>query len=67
MNEKKSAALRQGLLVLIGLAVLTAVEFGISFLEFSTIALFIIALFKAGLILQYFMHVALLWSEEEHE
>ncbi|MFQ5434854.1 MAG: cytochrome C oxidase subunit IV family protein [Anaerolineae bacterium] len=67
MENKKSNALKQGINVLIGLAVLTVAEYGISFLEFSTIALLIIGLIKAGLILNYFMHVGLLWSEEgEH-
>jgi hypothetical protein len=54
--------------VLLGLAVLTAAEYWISFLETPNIALFIIALFKAGLILQTFMHINGLWaSEEDHE
>ena len=65
MNEKKSAVYRQGLIVLVGLAVLTAVEYGVSFLDAAFTALFIIGLFKAWLILQYYMHVAKLWSEEE--
>ncbi len=62
---KKAAALRQGVSVLIGLAALTAAEYWISFLETANIALFVIALFKSGLIMQYFMHIAHLWSEEE--
>jgi cytochrome c oxidase subunit IV len=65
MDEKKNKELRLGLVVLAALAVLTAVEFGISNLEAATIALIIMAMFKAGLILKYFMHVSLLWSEEE--
>jgi caa(3)-type oxidase subunit IV len=63
MEKKKASALRQSFNVFLGLAVLTAVEYGISFIEFSTIALFIIGLLKAGLILNYFMHVGLLWSD----
>jgi cytochrome c oxidase subunit 4 len=66
MNKKKAAAFRLGLIVLLGLAVLTAVEFAVSFLDAALIALFIIALFKAGLILEYFMHLSSLWSEEEN-
>jgi heme/copper-type cytochrome/quinol oxidase subunit 4 len=66
MNKKKAAAFRLGLIILLGLAVLTAVEFAVSFLDAALIALFIIALFKAGLILEYFMHLSSLWSEEEN-
>lgn len=67
MDEKKRDTLRTTLTVLIGLALLTAVEFGVSKLEASAIALLIIGLFKAGLILHYFMHVTGLFSEaEEH-
>jgi cytochrome c oxidase subunit 4 len=66
MNKKKAAAFRLGLIILLGLAVLTAVEYAVSFLDAALIALFIIALFKAGLILEYFMHLSSLWSEEEN-
>lgn len=64
MEQKKRSALQQGISVLIGLAVLTAVEYAISLLEFSTIALFVIGLMKAGLIMNYFMQVTSLWSQE---
>jgi hypothetical protein len=67
-REKKAAILRAGVTVLLGLAVLTAAEYWISFLETPNIALFVIALFKAGLILQTFMHINGLWAvEESHE
>lgn len=66
MSEEKAAAFRLGVIVLVGLAVLTAVEYAASFMDAALIALFIIALFKSGLILQYYMHVSKLWSEEEH-
>ncbi len=66
MNEKKAAAFRQGLLVLLALAVLTAVEYLISVASGSLVFLFLIAIAKAGLILNYFMHVANLWQEESH-
>jgi cytochrome c oxidase subunit IV len=67
MQERKADVLRTTLMVLIGLGILTAVEFGVSKLESPTIALIIISLFKAGLILNYFMHITDLWSEEDHE
>lgn len=62
----RKAAYRLGLYVLIGLAVLTAVEFAVAaLLEGSVVFLFVLALAKAGAILQYYMHVNKVWSEEE--
>ena len=62
----RGAAYRQGLTVLIGLAVLTALEFVVaSVLAGSTVFLFVLALAKAGLILQYYMHLENVWSAEE--
>jgi cytochrome c oxidase subunit IV len=58
---------RRGFFVLVGLALLTGLEFLIgTVLDGSTSFLFVIALAKAGLILQYYMHVERLWSEEAH-
>jgi cytochrome c oxidase subunit 4 len=60
------AAYRRGLYVLVGLVVLTALEFLVAVaLGGSPVFLFIIALAKAGVILQYFMHVGRVWGEEE--
>jgi heme/copper-type cytochrome/quinol oxidase subunit 4 len=62
----RKAAYRQGLLVLAGLAVLTALEFWIATAAGgSTVFLFILALAKAGVIVQYYMHLDRVWSEEE--
>ncbi len=62
----RRAAYRQGFLVLVGLAVLTGLEFVIAGVtNGSTVFLFIIALVKAGIILQYYMHIRSLWTEEE--
>lgn len=62
----RKAAYRSGLYVLVGLAVLTALEFAIAAtLEGSVVFLFVIALVKAGLIVQYYMHLNRTWSEEE--
>ena len=48
------------------LAVLTGLEFVVSGLTGgSPVFLFIIGLLKAGIILQYYMHVRSLWTEEE--
>jgi hypothetical protein len=62
----RKAAYGQGLAVLVGLAVLTAAEFGVAvFLEGAVALLFVFILAKAGLILQYYMHLNRVWSEEE--
>lgn len=64
-TASRTTTLRTTLMVLIGLALLTAVEFAVASLEASAIALFIIAFFKGGMILYYFMQVADLFSEAE--
>lgn len=65
-QEKKAAAFRQGIIVLVVLAVLTGAEFLVATHLNGPIALlFIFAIFKAAPIMQYFMHMSSLWSEEE--
>lgn len=68
MEDKKTAAYRQGLLVFIGLAILTVAEFFVSAAtDGSAVLLIIIAVLKAGIIAQFFMHIYRLWrAEEEH-
>jgi hypothetical protein len=67
MNESKAAAYRLGFTTLLILAVLTAVEYfiGVSMSNPAT-ALFVIALVKAAVVVQNFMHVYRLWREESH-
>jgi hypothetical protein len=66
-RQKKAAAYRLGIYVLVGLAILTAVEFGVALLfEGSAALLFVLALAKAGAIIQYYMHLNNVWSEEAH-
>jgi len=66
-QQKKAAAFRRGVVTFVILAVLTAVEFWVSRVTAgSVVFLLIIALAKAGLIVQYFMHISSLWSEEAH-
>jgi caa(3)-type oxidase subunit IV len=59
--------LRRGLVVIAVLAVLTAVEFGVALgLDQGRFAvLSLIAVVKAWLIVDYFMHVARAWHPEE--
>lgn len=66
MSEKKSAAYRLGLITLVLLAVLTIVEFFVAVYIESLVLLFIIAVVKAAIIVQNFMHIARLWREESH-
>jgi cytochrome c oxidase subunit 3 len=69
-HTDKTSALRLGLLVFIGLAVLTAIEFGIAiFLNFWQLLL-LVSFFKAGLVAYYYMHVYKLFQadkESDHE
>lgn len=67
MNEKKAAAYRLGLVTLVVLFVLTVVEYWIGVnVESRLVWMFIIALLKAGIIVQNFMHVYRMWNEEGH-
>ena len=67
MKEKRTAAYRQGIIVFLALALLTAVEFAVgSMLEDAAVILIVIGLIKAGLIIQFFMHIYRLWREEDH-
>lgn len=64
--DKKRAAYRQILIVFVALAVLTIAEYIVAVAVQSAVLLIIIALAKAGLILQYFMHVYRVWRSEAH-
>jgi hypothetical protein len=62
----RRAAYRQGILVFVGLLVLTALEFWVAAgAGGSIVFLFILILAKAGLIVQYYMHLGRAWGEEE--
>ena len=63
---KRSEAYRFGFLVFVGLAALTIIEYVIGVAWPSVVILLIIALVKAGLIIQNYMHVSRVWSEEGH-
>jgi caa(3)-type oxidase subunit IV len=60
--------LTRGIVLLVILAALTAVEFLIAQMANATVILVLIALVKAGLVIWYFMHLPrVLKSEGEHE
>lgn len=66
MRDKRSSY-RQILLIFILLAVLSILEFAAAiYIDNPTVPLFVIALIKAGLIVQFFMHIYRLWRPEEH-
>ena len=65
MDAKRQAYLH-GFAVLVGLVVLTIAEILLSKTAGALMAIFVIDLFQAGLIANYFMHIARLWSEEAH-
>ncbi len=66
MEALRAKKMRLGWLVGGGLAVLTVLEFIVAISMAEPLApLAIIAVLKAWLILQYFMHISQLWSEEE--
>ncbi len=55
----------RGWVVLLGLAALTAIEYGIAVTSAAVVPMLLMGMFKALLILEYFMHVSRLWSPEE--
>ena len=58
---------RYGWIIFVALLVLTIFEYFLGIQEHaSAVALFIVALIKAALIVQFFMHVYRLWREESH-
>ena len=60
-RARLAAAYRSGVMVLIWLGLLTALEFVANLIGVSTVNMLIIALIKAGIILQFFMHISSLW------
>lgn len=66
-REKKAAAYRLGLITLGILGVLTLAEFFVAIALQSTVLLLLIALVKAAVIINNFMHIYRLWREEDHE
>lgn len=64
-SQTRTAAYRRSTTVALVLALLTVIEF-FAALYFNTIVvLMLLALFKAVLVLNYFMHVSRLWTPDE--
>lgn len=64
-NESKSRNYNQGVIVLFALAVFTGIEYGVAVMGGSAVVLTVIALIKAGIIIQYFMHAGRVGSSED--
>lgn len=64
LKARRSAAFRLGVLVFLGLVVLSLIEFALASVG-STALMFIIIVFKASLIMYFFMHIASVWRTEE--
>lgn len=64
LTPKRKAGFRTGLAVLLGLGVLTIVEFFLAALG-SVALMFVIIMLKAALIMYFFMHIASVWRTEE--
>lgn len=64
LRARRSAGYRLGVLVLLGLGVLSIVEFLLAALG-STALMFVIIILKAALIMYFFMHIASVWRAEE--
>jgi caa(3)-type oxidase subunit IV len=63
----KAQELRRGVMVLIALAILSAVEYIIGTHSAPVIFMWMIALTKAGLVVWFFMHVKRAFEEEGEE
>ena len=64
LSAKRKAGFRTGVVVLIGLAILTIVEFFLAALG-SAALMFVIIILKAALIMYFFMHIVNVWRTEE--
>ncbi|HHY89046.1 MAG TPA: hypothetical protein GYA06_09025 [Chloroflexi bacterium] len=66
-RDHKAGGLQRGVMVLVVLAVLTAIEYFAATMEWPVLLLWIIALGKAGTVLWFFMHIGKLFLGEEEE
>lgn len=66
VNEQHGGGYRQIIIISVLLAILTVAEYFVAQVLPSAVFLLLIALVKAALIVQFFMHVYRLWREESH-
>jgi heme/copper-type cytochrome/quinol oxidase subunit 4 len=68
MSQDKKQTYKLGLIILIVLAVLTAIEFGVATAHIPWVWIFfLLALIKAWFVLQYYMHLPRLFKAEQGE
>ena len=68
MSQNKKQTYKLGLIVLIVLGVLTAIEFGVGAAHIPWVWIFfLLALIKAWFVLQYYMHLPRLFKAEQGE
>ena len=66
MHQTKRAAIGQIMIVALGLALLSGIEFFVGVMpDASTVLLFLLALNKAWLVVYFYMHISRLWSSAE--
>jgi caa(3)-type oxidase subunit IV len=66
VNEQRGGSYRLIIIVSIVLAALTVAEYFVALAYPSAVFLLLIALIKAAIIVQFFMHIYRLWREESH-
>ncbi len=64
-TTRKGLALRRGIIVFLALAVLTAVEFVVARGGVPSGILWILAILKAALVINFFMHLSRLFQPDE--
>jgi len=64
-TTRKGLALRRGIIVFLALAVLTAVEFGVARSGVPSGILWILAILKAALVINFFMHLSRVFQPDE--
>ena len=64
MEKSKTSELNRGVMIFIGLAVLTVVEYLLAVNQLPVILLWIIAFGKAALVVWFFMHIFRLFRSE---
>ena len=65
-TKRRSGIYREGIIVAVLLAILTVIEYYVALTFNSFAIMMILALLKAVLVVNYFMHIRSLWSEDEH-
>jgi len=65
MQSNSSKEIRQGLFVFIALAVLTAIEYYLGSAQAAGYLLWVIAILKAALVIQYFMHIQRVFNPDK--